>query len=135
MLTVKKLIELREPDPNNFDGITFVVTAQCMCCLFLTESYKSVLSGNLVFCTGAGILQSLCQNKKFNVKTIKIMHRFIDNFGNTFTSYSSLVYVSCAHFNNHQNGNSLWTVTVNFYSQLCAVSYHSKLPSQWWIEY
>eukprot|EP01083_Nonionella_stella_P020129 55800_1 len=98
---------INQPYPINFEEITFVVTAQCMSSVFLTESYQSVFIGSLLFCIAAGTLQSLCQNKKFNKKNIQRIQGFISNFGNTFTSYAGLVYVSCVHFRNIKHDYAL----------------------------
>ena len=64
--------------------------------MFVTESsYKSVLINNIIFCIVTGILHSFCQNNRFNKQSIKMTNKFINDFGNTLTSYSSLVYSSC----------------------------------------
>ena len=65
--------------------------------LYISGSYQSVLIGNFIVCVFAGVLKSLCQNKKFTARNIERINSAIDNFGNTFTSFSSLVYDSCLY--------------------------------------
>ena len=92
MLTTQKKEQTLLIRASDFNSILFVITAQCINCLFDVESsFKSILISNGVCCILIGILQSLSNNKKFNKKDIKIIDNFIDNFGNTFTSFSSLI--------------------------------------------
>ena len=92
------------------------------------RDYQSITIGYIGFTLCAGILQSLSSNQLLRKLDVEQSERVIDLFGNTFTSFSSLIAVSTMNTMGFMDsfGRFLWTLT------MCCLCFECvQMPMDW----